>query len=258
MKLKSNITTLLVAISAGTASATVSLTTLDSTITTTFGGFTAPDPWSNDGGTGGALDYNTWAFSTGTRTQVAADFGDTVGVGRGTSTGGVGANGIYAFTVAPGVTAIGFQATGGFGSPGSFTIRLQNNTGDILSAVNIAYTAWYYNDAPREGVLRPYYSLTNDGTAGSYLQADGSNSDINSPAVEDASPAWVSNDRGFTITGLDLEDDDFLYFRFGFNDSGSGTRDEWAISSFSVTAIPEPSTALLGGLGLLALLRRRR
>jgi MYXO-CTERM domain-containing protein len=27
---------------------------------------------------------------------------------------------------------------------------------------------------------------------------------------------------------------------------------------FSVTAIPEPSAALLGGLGMLALLRRRR
>lgn len=30
------------------------------------------------------------------------------------------------------------------------------------------------------------------------------------------------------------------------------------VTSFSLTAIPEPSTALLGGLGLLALLRRRR
>ncbi|MFM2198205.1 MAG: hypothetical protein RLZZ505_1637 [Verrucomicrobiota bacterium] len=30
------------------------------------------------------------------------------------------------------------------------------------------------------------------------------------------------------------------------------------ITNFSLTAIPEPSAALLGGLGLLALLRRRR
>jgi MYXO-CTERM domain-containing protein len=35
-----------------------------------------------------------------------------------------------------------------------------------------------------------------------------------------------------------------------------GTRDSMAIASFA--AIPEPSAALLGGLGLLALLRRRR
>jgi uncharacterized protein (TIGR03382 family) len=30
------------------------------------------------------------------------------------------------------------------------------------------------------------------------------------------------------------------------------------IDNLSITAIPEPSAALLGGLGLLALLRRRR
>ena len=30
------------------------------------------------------------------------------------------------------------------------------------------------------------------------------------------------------------------------------------VSNFSLTAVPEPSVALLGGLGLMALLRRRR
>lgn len=188
-------------------------------------------------------------------------FGSSEGTGRGTSTGGVSTNGIYAFTVATGTVGLGLQPTGSFASPGSFTARIQNNTGDVLNTVNIAYTAWYYNDAPRAGVLRPYYSLTNDGSAGSYLQIDPLQSDlydITSPEAEDASPSWVSNDRSFSITGLNLADDDFLYFRFGFNDSGSNTRDEWAITSFSVTPVPEPSAALLGGLGLIFLLRRRR
>jgi hypothetical protein len=43
------------------------------------------------------------------------------------------------------------------------------------------------------------------------------------------------------------------YVGFGRND-GAGID----LSSFSLTMIPEPSAALLGGLGLLALLRRRR
>jgi MYXO-CTERM domain-containing protein len=43
--------------------------------------------------------------------------------------------------------------------------------------------------------------------------------------------------------------------RIGFWSTGDAGLDNVAVS---VTAIPEPSAALLGGLGLLALLRRRR
>lgn len=240
------------------ANATISLTTLESPITTTFGGFTAPATWSASTPVAGQLDSDTWAFTTGTRTLVAAAFGSSIGTGRGISSGGVTDNGIYAFDVASDVRGLGFQATGSFGSAGSFTVRLANNTGDVLNAVNIGYTAWYLNNAPRAGVLRPYYSLTNDGTASSYLQADGSNQDILSPADADVPSAWVSNDRSFSIGNLGLADGGILYFRFGFNDSGSNTRDEWGISSFTAEAIPEPSTALLGGIGALMLLRRRR
>jgi hypothetical protein len=61
-----------------------------------------------------------------------------------------------------------------------------------------------------------------------------------------------------TIGTFDLGTQTNAYFTFGaFNfetsQFGGGTFD-----NFSVTAIPEPSAALLGGLGLLALLRRRR
>jgi len=44
----------------------------------------------------------------------------------------------------------------------------------------------------------------------------------------------------------------------GMTTAGLGPSAETTFSDFSLTQIPEPSTALLGGLGLLALLRRRR
>lgn len=224
-----------------------------------FDSFTAPNPWTNSGGTGGALDWNTWAFSTGTRTSVAAVFGESLGTGRGASNGGVSDNGIYAFTVAPGVPAWGFQATGTFGSPGSLTLAVRNDTGAVLPGLSVSYTAWFLNDAPRSGVLRPYYSLTNDGSADSYLPADGDLQDIASPAVADGTPVWTSADRAYVLPDLNLAVGQTVFLRWGFNDSGSGTRDEWAVSTITVQAIPEPATmaALLGVLTLLAATRRR-
>ncbi|QTN31154.1 PEP-CTERM sorting domain-containing protein [Akkermansiaceae bacterium] len=66
-------------------------------------------------------------------------------------------------------------------------------------------------------------------------------------SADDTSQSWVSAGNG----GL----------RFMFFETTSGTNaDGLQIDSLRVigTAIPEPSAALLGGLGLLALLRRRR
>jgi MYXO-CTERM domain-containing protein len=42
--------------------------------------------------------------------------------------------------------------------------------------------------------------------------------------------------------------------RVGFVSDGSGGQ----VSAFQLTAVPEPTAALLGTLGMLALLRRRR
>jgi hypothetical protein len=54
-----------------------------------------------------------------------------------------------------------------------------------------------------------------------------------------------------TFSGLNLgTDDQFISFH--------ARNTETYIDNLSITAIPEPSAALLGGLGLLALLRRRR
>ncbi len=77
--------------------------------------------------------------------------------------------------------------------------------------------------------------------------------------------AW--NNGLFKYLGGTLEDDSVItigtnQWRFNYNDLTGGTNfidDQVGASSFvTMTVIPEPSAALLGGLGLLALLRRRR
>lgn len=65
----------------------------------------------------------------------------------------------------------------------------------------------------------------------------------------------VTDNSTVTFTGSEAVTGYGWYSDTGGNDSGNS---RIRIDSFQVTAIPEPRAALLGGLGLLALLRRRR
>lgn len=49
-----------------------------------------------------------------------------------------------------------------------------------------------------------------------------------------------------------------MFVQFNAGSSGGGAFEQARLDNVLVTSIPEPSAALLGGIGLLALLRRRR
>jgi hypothetical protein len=85
------------------------------------------------------------------------------------------------------------------------------------------------------------------GTVQLWVRATGSTIDVGDPA--DASVSGINTLAG--IKGIRIN---------GYNGSASQSFDNLTIATTlaEVNAIPEPSTALLGGLGLLALLRRRR
>jgi autotransporter-associated beta strand protein len=77
---------------------------------------------------------------------------------------------------------------------------------------------------------------------------------------------WTSTEL-FNYLGSTLADDSTFtlganQWRFNYNDTTGGTNfsgdQAGAVSFVTMTVIPEPRAALLGGLGLLALLRRRR
>lgn len=85
------------------------------------------------------------------------------------------------------------------------------------------------------------------GTVSLWLGATGSPVDVSGAAVATASGLSLTNLGGIRINGQD-----FGGVGQSFDNLIIGT------TMLDVDAIPEPSTALLGGLGLLALLRRRR
>ncbi|WP_178983459.1 T9SS type A sorting domain-containing protein [Winogradskyella helgolandensis] len=191
----------------------------------------------------GQLDADAWA-STGMG-DGALNFGDTQTSGdyaRGTSTGNVSSGGFYAFETGSGNSTLGFQATSSDFTPGTITLRAQNQTGNTITTADLAYLIYVDNRDPRSNSFDFSYS-TDDS---SYTNV--SALDYASDASSDAS-GWVSNSKSTSISGLSIADGAYLYLRWSTDEvSGSGNRDEFALDDISLIFNPiAPTTYTFNG-----------
>ena len=229
----------------------------------------APSP------TAGQLDSNIWrvtGLSDGDGT-----FGGTYTTGdfaRGTAAGAVSTGGVYSFDVdGNGNTTLGVQPGGSDFTPGDFTLKIENTTGNAVADVYVSYKIWTYNDQDRANSLNFSWSL-DDTTYTAVASLD-----YTTPGTKDATPTWTSVSRSTTLTGVNLPAGGFLYLKWTGDDvSGSGARDQYAIDDVEariggpnaitfagMNASNGPSNngviALLGGFSALLLggfwLRRR-
>jgi len=184
----------------------------------------------------GQLDSDSWrvtGFSDGDGvfggTHDAGDFA------RGSSPGGVTSGGLYAFEVSAGNFSLGVQATGSDWNPGTFDLRLINNTGVVITELNIQYDILVLNNADRSSSFN--FSYSEDDLA--YLPV--ASLDFASVEAGDVSPAWVSTNRITTLTGLNIPDGGFLFLRWqGMDISGSGSRDEFALDNITINEGDSP------------------
>jgi len=207
----------------------------------------------------GQLDSDAWA-TTGMSDGTSA-FGGTATTGdfaRGASVGGVTTGGFYGFDVSNGGTAdraLGLQPVGDDWTPGTITLRLQNQTGGTLTALDISYTIYVLNNAARGNT----FNFAHSGDDSSYSSVG--SLDFTSAAAADGSPAWVATPRSTSLTGLSIPNNAFYYLRWSGDDAGgSGSRDEFALDDIAITAVPEPGATVVTGAGLLlglAAVRRR-
>jgi hypothetical protein len=205
----------------------------------------------------GQLDSDTWAATGMSDGNVT--FGGTAVTGdfaRGTSSTAVATGGFYSFTdpaINGGTGAFGIQPIADDWTPGTLTLKVQNNTGFALTGFNIQYEIWVRNDQGRANSLNFSYSLNDV----SYTPV--STLDFTSPEAADAL-GFQKTDRSASVS-VAIPDSSFFYLRWTGNDvSGSGSRDEFALDNIGITAVPEPHEyALLAALGLLgfAVYRRR-
>ncbi|WP_418637898.1 beta strand repeat-containing protein [Winogradskyella sp.] len=186
----------------------------------------------------GQLDSDAWA-STG-MADGSLNFGGSETSGdyaKGYDTGGTTSGGFYAFDTGSSNNSLGFQATSSDFTPGTITLRAQNQTGATVTAADIAYLVYVYNDAYRSTSFNFSYS-TDD-----FSYTDVPALDLTSDASADGSPAWVSNSKSTSLTGLSIADGEYLYLRWSTDDvGGSGSRDEFALDDISINFNPVAPT----------------
>ena len=208
------------------------------------------------GGGGGTLDSETFNVTGLSDGNIGFSGTDTDGGdhGRGTSAGGVSGGGIYAFDVGGGDIAWGVQPTGADFSPGAFLVRLQNSTANPITSLDVSYGLAVNNNADRGNSFNLGHGATD---AGPFTTVNS----FTSTELSQGSTLWVLSDESVTISGINIPGFSQYYLAFESNDvTGGGSRDEFGLSYLTVgiTAIPEPNSAALIGVGFALLLGIRR
>ena len=187
------------------------------------------DAWESTGLSDGALNYGG--------SETSGDYA------RGTSSGGVTSGGFYSFDTGGSNNTLGTQGTGSDFTPGTITLRAQNQTGVTVTAADLAYLVYVYNDQGRSSTFDFSYS-TDDSSYTDVIALD-----LTTDATADGSPTWVSNSKSTNITGLSIADGDYLYLRWSSADvGGSGSRDEIALDDIDLKFNPAvPTTYTFNG-----------
>jgi hypothetical protein len=214
-----------------------------------------------------------WAAGTNPPTQSAS--GDASGKVQGAiqnvptllvGTGSDNTGGNYNF----GSTGSGERALGSLGSASKTRLtefEFVNNTGKTISDLAISYTGeeWRLgktgNDTSTSQPDTLSFAYSVNGTA---FTLAGSSFNFVSPTTSGTVGALDGNvnhttNLGGTLTGINIANNATFYLRWIDPDS-TGSDNGLAIDDVALTAIPEPSTFLMVGAGLIGLLaiRRRR
>lgn len=194
--------------------------------------------------TGGELNSNAWAISGFSDGTIA--FGGTSADGqdhdRGEATGNVTTGGVYSFETSENNNSLGIQpATGDF-APGSVTLRFQNQTGAAVTSLSIGYKVYVLNDEAASSSFNFGHSADNT----TYTALTGLN--ITSSAAADAIPGWKAYYRVVTLTGLNIANNNYYYFRWsGATVSGSVDFDEFALDDIVMVANPSTNYVPFNG-----------
>ena len=181
-----------------------------------------------------------WATGTTATTQAAGTSG--TGAFNGTSAGG-------AYNAAQGVTgtstdrSLGFLTSGngvtGYSSPRSIILRLQNNTGQVVGSLDLAWNYEKYRSGTRQIDWSFYHGATSapttaDGNGDHSYPSNANNTVISNPPL--------STSRTFTISDLSIEPGGSYYLMWTYTGlNGHNNAQALTIDDLSITPhVPPP------------------
>ncbi|WP_299456674.1 LamG-like jellyroll fold domain-containing protein [uncultured Microscilla sp.] len=212
----------------GTPRAPLAIEALQKTVTLDFRNYTGTGVSANP--TIAQLHSTNWAFSGMSDGQVLHGETNTTGdYAQGTSTGGVSTPGLYAFDINSN-TAFGLQANGTDFNNGKAILRLQNQTGSTITAVQVAYNLFVFNDQDIASTIDLEYST--DGVSYTALP----DFTFTSPTTSTGATWSSANALSGFISGLRLAGGAFLYLRWSNALSAAAEADEIALDDIQVTA----------------------
>src|SRR5690606_11615818 len=191
--------------------------------------------------TPGHLDTDAWAttgFSDGSK-----GFGsDNITGDHARGTNPVATGGIYGVNIGGGNRALIIRPGNNDWTPGTLTLKIDNNSGSIITSLNVSYNIIINNDAPRSNSFNFSHSI--DDT--SYTNQ---NSLDYTTAVGSDSNGYISISRNINITGINIINGASYYLRWSGNDvGGSGSRDLIGLDDIILNAqagIPTPELQLV-------------
>ncbi|MBX2933817.1 MAG: T9SS type A sorting domain-containing protein [Ferruginibacter sp.] len=188
--------------------------------------------------TAGRLNSNAWASTGMSDGSLAFGGSRTTGdYARGAVSAAQTTGGFYAYTGLPNSAAdpaLMIQPGGSDFTPGTLTLRIQNNGTSSITQLDVSYNIYIRNDQLYSGSFNFSYSADD----GSYTAVPAL--DYTSPAAPDAN-GWVvvpgSPSRSTSITGINVLPGAYFYIRWSGDDvSGSGSRDEFGLDDISLAA----------------------
>ena len=157
---------------------------------------------------------------------------------RGTDDGAVTTGGLYAFLVSSSNYGLGVQPGGSDFTPGTIVMKISNGTGSTITSLFVSYKVYVYNDKNRANSFNFSHSADNS----SYESI--SNLDLTSTATAAGSPSWSASTKTVVVP-VSISNSSVYYLKWtGDDESGSGSRDEFALDDVVIYA---SSGAIISG-----------
>ena len=174
----------------------------------------------------GQLDSDFWVVRG--VSDGDSDFGDSLNTGdyaEGLSFGNEADGGVWAFDVGPSVV-LGANLTDDDFTPGSYVLRVQNDTGQTIDDLDITSTIWMNNNGNRSNDVAMAFSADDS----IYVTVE----TLVTPEAADLM-GWTSQTTQIMLQDADFSDGEQFYVRWQFDEvSGSGSHDEFGVDDITL------------------------